>query len=132
MGTPVYPVIFSRIDIPASQTGYALRLAGDLPSLFILPRPCRLIGLTAYCDPPRSAGTLTMRVRLNGQDTALQAAIDAANPSKVVVQWPKGAHVSAEASDELGVVVDTTADWLPSGTPDLNVVVWVAGGESLG
>ena len=73
-----------------------------------------------------------MRVRLNGQDTALQAAIDAANPSKVVVQWPKGAHVSAEASDELGVVVDTTADWLPSGTPDLNVVVWVAGGESLG
>ena len=99
--------------VAASQTAVVLtRDASAAPQGFYPVVDGDLLGVLAVLDDPRTAGTLTVEVYVNGVATGLSAVIDGTNPTLKITTQGIGADTFS-AGDLLTLRVTTDAGFLP-------------------
>jgi len=113
---------FMQGDVAAGQTTIqldVLGLAGNTE--FLLPYGGSILAIAVAANTPRTAGTLTVDVTVNGAATGLQAVLDGVNTQYHYTTQAKDLD-TFNGGDRLGVEITTTAGWLPV-TADIVVTV---------
>lgn len=108
----------------ASQTAVVLLLEGGGRGEAIMPRAGSVTGVAVWTDDPRTAGTLTVDVTVDGVATGLQAVLDGTDTETAVGVQAAGVDAFT-AGQRIGVVVSTDGAWAPAG--NITVGVQVAG-----
>jgi len=122
---------FLQDNVTATQTNVEITRAGGR---FKSARAGQVVGLMLMLEASQvcTAGSATVTVYISTVNpatgvrtetsTAIQAVLDTTNPAFVIVG---SAGVGFDAGSEIYPKITTTAGWLPSGTPDLKVVLLV-------
>ncbi len=101
---------FFQNAVAASQTNIAI--TGPTTRGVVVSHPGSGVRIAAAVDSARTAGTLTIKARKNGVDTALITTIDVTNTTKNSFLQRAGIDTFV-TGDILTVVVTTTVDWTP-------------------
>jgi len=112
-----------QVDAAASATNAALELAGvsASPAAVVMPRAGSLTAIGTRFGGTITAGTLTMSARVSGSGQTLSAVLDASTQQSSATQ-AVGID-TFEAGDNMHATYTTSADFLPSGTYDVNVIL---------
>src|SRR5690348_9150803 len=111
------PFLFSQDAVADSQSAVAMNIlevaSGVINAVneYVVPFDFEIIGIGIVTDDPRTAGTLTVDVTINGTVTGLQAVLNATNTTRHYATQPRGSDVGV-AGNRIGVKL-TTASWTP-------------------
>lgn len=104
---------FYESPCSANQTAIAISIPSITPTFLIMPKAGSIIGISAYVNDPRTAGTCTLEVLKNGVGIGLTCQINGTDTEKAVATQAKDADAFV-AKDAIGVAVTTSADWAPA------------------
>ena len=130
MGTPLYPLVFAKLNLGAAQTDLSLT-HGDAAGAeeALAPYPGEIVALTVSGGGNRTAGSATFEIRVNGVKLASPVAvIDASNVRRLRVEVGHEAGRTIKADDTVEVVVTTSADFAPT-TIEYAADVWCTVGS---
>jgi hypothetical protein len=85
--------------------------------------PGSIVSVIVKSTEARTAGTLTVKVTVNGTDTGLQAVLDAASTTTTHTHVDQGKYIFTD-HDMIGATVTTTGPWTPT-TADIDVTLGV-------
>lgn len=117
-------VCFAKTALAASFSGN-INLAGGTQTVFIPGRAYQIRGVTARLSGTKTAGNLTITPGVSGSpSTNLSAAV--ANSDSRAYNWQGMGH-DTNSNGLSGVICQVVTDsgFLPSGTVDLFVTVWI-------
>lgn len=118
------PVMFGTNDIAISQTDVQLPAFTGNAVGSIMPFAGEIVAVTYLLSANKTAGILTIGPTVGGvEKTALT--ITAANAVAKGTKLIKRGNLPFAAGSELGAEVTTDANFLPTGSADLTVTVWV-------
>lgn len=127
---------WARQSVAASQTAASFyRNSGGDASLIkaVMPWNGWVVGLGVYVENPRTAGTCTINVEINGTPIALESVIDGTDTQMTYdtqdTVAAEAAGDSFSAGDYIEVTFTTSADWAAGATPSICVDLYLAYGE---
>lgn len=89
-----------------------------------MPRTGHVVGLAAYLNTPRTAGSLTLEPKINSTQLPYSLVIDDDPDQQATIQIPAELATAFEAGDRVGVDITTTGTWTPT-SADLQVSLLV-------
>lgn len=113
---------FLRKDLPSNTTSDAyLENDSDWPEI-VVPEDGSLVAISARVNAAITAGSVTLKAKINGSPTTLNLALSTVGQDGYVTQAKDLESLSA--GDRLGLQFETTSDFAPSGSLDLAVTPW--------
>lgn len=118
------PIVFGTNDIAISQTDVQLPLFTGNAAGTVMPFAGEIVAVSYMLSANKTAGILTIGPTIAGTEkTALT--ITAANAASRATKLVHRGTAPFAAGAELGAEVTTDANFLPTGSADLTVTVWV-------
>lgn len=116
---------FDDVNVAASQTNVALSGLGASTEGDFVPYPFSVVGIGVRANADCTAGSFTCEAMLDGVGTGLTAVIDTTNPRQKGTTRAAGVSSSGVTGGRIGARYTTTAGFLPTGTTEYEVYVYI-------
>lgn len=120
----MFPILFGQNDVAISQTDVQLPAFTGNAVGCVMPFAGEIVAVSYLLSANKTAGTLTIGPTVGGVERSaltITAANAVASGRKIV----KRTTATFVAGAEIGAEITTDAGFLPNGTADLSVAVWV-------